>query len=341
MNFKKITCNLLAIFLFLSVMVFFQNGSFAEETIELKISHHGPPDWPIQPDVLEPWAKKIETLTNGRVHFTFFPKEALGKAKEQYDLAVKGTADIAVSMPEYTPGRFPLTSCMTLPFMGPSGEQASILLWRLYQKYLQEEFKDTKVLWMFCIGFAHVHTVSKEVKTLEDLKGLRLRVANPGLAKAMELLGAIPVIGSASDAYKLLQEGKIDGVVIAWAASLDYKHLELCKYHTEINLHTLPFAVTMNKEKYESLPADIRKIIDDNSGEEMAALTGKAFDNRDAKAKKIAQDRGDFIYSLPKAELNRWKKITMVVGDHWVEEMKAKGLPGEEVLSYVVDFIQI
>ncbi len=343
MNLKKAISGLAITFLLANAGLFFQDQAMGgEETIELKISHHGPVTWPPSADVVAPWAKKIETLSGGKVQFNFFPKEALGKANEQYDLAVKGTADIVIGMTEFTPGRFPLTSCMKLPFMGQSGEQASIVLWYLYQKYLQEEFKETKILWVFCSGFAQLHTVSKEVRTLEDLKGLRLRVPDPALGKAVELLGAVPVVSSVAEGYKLLQEGKVDGVIISWAGAFDFKYLELCKCHTEINIFTLPFFVTMNKARYESLPADIQKIIQDNtSGEEMAIQTGRAMDDQDANAKKVAQKRGDFIYSLPKTELQRWKKITTVVGDQWVQDMKAKGLPGREVLAYVIDFIQL
>ena len=343
MSWKKIVCTAQMMLLFLSSGIFFQNPpAFAEDPIELKISHHGPVTWPPHEGALVPWAKKIEALTNGRVHFTFYPKEQLGKGKEQYDFAVKGTTDIGVSVTVYTPDRFPLTSVMKLPFIGSTGEQNSIVLWSLYKKYLQDEYKETKILWLFCHGPGHLHTVNKPVKTLEDLKGLRIRVADAALGKAMELLGAIPVVASATDAYKLFQEGKLDGACITWEGANVYKYLEMCKYHTEIKMYTLPFFVAMNKDKYNSLPADIKKIIDDNSGEAMAAMTGKAMDNGDIPAKKIAQDRGDFIYSLPKEEFEKWRKITVAVGDDWVKEMKAKGLPGEEVLAYVVDlFIQI
>jgi TRAP-type transport system periplasmic protein len=323
----------------------FSNKPQAEpqtEPIELKISHFGPPNYIQQTAVLEPWAKKIEKLTNGRVKFSFYPKEALGKASEQYDLAVNGTADITLGLPDYTPGRFPLISCIKMPFMGEKGERASMVVWALYNKYLQDEFKDVKVLWMFCHGSGQLHTTKKQVKTLEDLKGLRIRMANPFLGQAIERLGAIPVICTTPEVYNLLRDDKIDGTVIPWEGALNFKLLEFCKYHTEINMYTLPFFVVMNKEKYESLPADIKKIIDENSGEEMAILAGRAFDNEDIKGRKIAQERGDFIYPLPSQELERWKQITMPLGDEWIDQMKAKNLPGQEVLAYVVDlFIQI
>ena len=320
-----------------------QDANAPAVPIELKISHHGSPGWSQQTDVLEPWAKKIEQLANGRVKFSFFPKEALGKAAENYDLAIKGVTDIALGIPSYTPGRFPLTSCVKLPFLGvQSGERASLVFWQAYQKYLKEEFKDVKVLWIFCNGPFQLHTINKQVKTLDDLKGLRLRAGDPDSAKAIELLGATAVSCTAPDGYKLMKEGKLDGTVIPWEGALNFGYLELCKCHTIINMYSISFFVVMNREKFESLPADIRKIIDENSGEPMAALAGKVMDDGDVKGKRMAQERGDVIYILPDSELERWKKITMPVGDAWVQEMKTKGLPGEEVLAYIVDlFIQI
>ena len=341
MKHEKIAYAFYSALILLNFCLFFPDGGFAEESIELKISHFAPSTWTQQSEVLEPWAKKIEKLTNGRVKFSFFPKEALGKASEQYDLALKGIADIAIGLPDYTPGRFPLISAMKLPFLGESGERASIVLWGLYKRYLGDEFKDTKVLWMFCHGPGHLHMVNKKVKILKDLKGLRIRVADPVLGKVVELLGAVPLIATIPEAQKLLKAGKADGVAVPWEGALSFKFLELCRFHTEINMYTLPFFVVMNKEKFKSLPEDIKKIIDENSGEEMSALAGRVMDNGDARAKRIASGRGDFIYSLPKAELERWKRITMPVGDEWVEKMKKKGLSGEEILTYIIDFIQI
>ncbi len=336
---KKIFCVLFIL------LVSFQSGpaSLSKEPIELKISHHGPSYWIQQTDVLEPWAKKIELLTEGKVKFKFFPEETLGKAAEHYDLTIKGTTDIALGLPDYTPGRFPLISGIKLPFLGiQNGEKASLVLWHLYQNYLQDEFKDVKVLWMFCNGPFQLHTINKEVKTIEDLKGLRLRISDSDSAKVLEMLGAITVSCTAPDGYKLMAEGKLDGTVIPWEGALNFKYLDLCKYHTIINMYTMPFFVVMNKKKYESLPEDIKKVINENSGEKMALLAGIAMDNGDIKGKKIAEERGDVIYYLPPSKLERWRQMTMSIGDRWIEEMEAKGLPGQEVLTYVVNtFVQL
>jgi TRAP-type C4-dicarboxylate transport system substrate-binding protein len=342
MGWKIRLLGLCFVLLGLGAVLFFQSKVCSEETVELKISHFGPPNWIPQINAMEPWAKKIEKLSDWRVRFTFFPNQALGKPSEQYDLVIKGIADISSGITEYTPGRFPLTSVMKLPFLGESGEKASVVLWNLYKKYLLNEYKDVKVLWLFCHGPGQLHTVNKEVRNLEDLKGLRIRVGDPVLAKALEMLGAVPVMGTVNEGYALIKEGKADGTVIPWNGCYDFKYYELCRYHTIINMYTLPFFVVMNKEKYEALPADIKKMIDETSGEEMAVMTGRALDDEDSRVRKMAQDRGDFIYTLPKQELERWKKLTMPVGDSWVEEMKKKGLPGQEVLVYILDlFMQI
>jgi TRAP-type C4-dicarboxylate transport system substrate-binding protein len=335
---KRISRGLFSALLLLSVSFCFLDNANSEEPIELRISHFGPSDYVQQTQVLEPWVKKIEKLTQGRVKFTIFSDETLGKAADEYDLVVKGKVDIALSVPGYTLGRFPLMSCMSLPFIGTNGEKASLVVWRLYQKFLQDEFKDVKVLWLFSTTPFQLHTIKNSVKTLEDLKGLRIRVS-PSLSKAMERLGVIPIIVSLPDGYKLMKEGKLDGVITPWEAALSFKFFDMCKYHTEIGIYSAALFVVMNKQKYESLPMDIRKIIDENSGEQMAVVSGRVFDLEDARAKKIAQDRGDFIYTLPQSELGIWKKITIPVENEWVDNMKAKGLPGQEVLAYVTNLL--
>ena len=327
--------------LLLSLGLFFPDKASAGEVINLKISHFGPREWDLHRNLLEPWARKIEKLTRGRVKFTIYPKQKLGTSKEQYELVVKGVADVSLSLQGYTQERFPLTTVMTLPFLGESGEKASIVLWALYEKYLREEYKDVKVLALFCHGPGQIHTVSKKVKTLQDLKGLRIRMPNPVLGKVIKSLGATPVVTPVTDAVQMVRKGKLDGACLPWEGFYNFKFLET-KNHTNLNLYTLPFFVVMNKEKYASLPADIKKIFDENSGEGMSALAGKVMDDDDKRGIRFAEGRGDFIYTLPKSEVARWKKITMPMGDEWVEKMKAKGLPGQEVLTYVVDlFIQL
>ena len=343
MLIKTIFITLSILFLSGNILLPCSAQTLPEKLIEIKISHFAPSTWSQQTHVLEPWAKKIETLTNGRLRFSFFLNESLGKANEQYDLVLKGIADIGCSITEYTPERFPLTSSMKLPFLGvQSGEQASLVLWRIYRDHLKKEFQDTKVLWLWCHSPGQIHTVNKPIRTLEDLKGLRIKITDPGMARVLEELGAVPVICTAPDTYLLLKKGELDGVIIPWEGAYAFDLLQFCKYHTLVNFYTMPFFAVMNKDKYHSLPEDIKKIIDDNSGEEMAVTAGQVSDHEDLKGIALAEKRGDFIYTMPASELNRWKTITMPLGDEWIEKMKTAGLPGDKVLTAIVDlFLQL
>ena len=140
--------------------LFSADSAFAD-TIEVKMSHFMPTKHVQHAKVMAPWAEKIEKLTDGRVKVTIFPGGALGKPPHQYDNAVKGITDIAFGLQSYTPGRFPLTSSLRLPFMVKSGEQGANVLWRMYEKYLQDEYKDVKVLWLFMHGPGQLHTTKK------------------------------------------------------------------------------------------------------------------------------------------------------------------------------------
>ncbi len=324
------------IFLFLLGFVLLFAGQAQCETINLKMSHFMPTKHP-QHKVMEDWAKNMESLSGGKLKITIFPGGALGKPPHQYESAVKGITDMAFGLHSYTPGRFPLTSVMELPFMVKNGEQGSLVLWSLYEKYLRDEFKDTKTLWMFCHGAGQLFTTKKQVKTLDDLKGLKIRSPGPIMSKVLKRLGATPVSMPITQVYTGLERKTIDGVVVPWEAMRPFRLYEKCKYATEADIYTMTFFVTMNKKKYESLPADLKKLVDENTGEKMSYIAGKAYDAADGPSREFCIKKGVNVYKLPDAERERWRNIANAVGDQWIEDMAAKGLPGQEILESTVE----
>ena len=132
-----------ATFFFLGTAFFVERSN--AETINLKVSSPWPPKHPQHTMLMEPWGKKISELTGGRVKMQLFPGQALGKAKDQYEMAAKGICDIALTRPAYTPGRFQLGSVFWLPFMVTSAEATSVALCKTYEKYFTAEFKDVKL----------------------------------------------------------------------------------------------------------------------------------------------------------------------------------------------------
>jgi TRAP-type C4-dicarboxylate transport system substrate-binding protein len=301
-----------------------QSGNTAtdqpEETVELKLSHFMPPKHPQHRLVMKPWTKEVGKASGGRLNVTIFPGGALGKPPHQYDAAAKGLADIAFGLHSYSPGRFPLISVMQLPFLIASGESCSRALWQLYEQELGAEFEDTKVLWLFCHGPGHLHTTKKQVKKLEDINGLKVRSPGPVMSKVLETLGAVPVNMPITQVYTALERGTIDGVAAPWEAVQTFRFHEQAQYATELGIYSLTFFVTMNKDKYQGLPGDLKKVIDEHSGLEMSVKAGKVYDDAEQPAKKLATGKGMQVYTLPDAEFERWKKAVEPVVQRWLKE---------------------
>jgi len=306
--------------------------------VELKMSHFMPTKH-AQHKVMEDWAKKMESLTGGDLKVTIFPGGALGKPPHQYDNAVKGITDIAFGLQSYTPGRFPLTSVMELPFLINKGETGALVLWKLYEKYLHSEYEDSKILWLFMHGPGQIFTTKKEVRTLDDLKGLKMRSPGPVMSEVIKKLGAVPVTMPITQVYTGLERGTIDGVCGPWEIMAPFRLYEQIKYATEADIYSMTFFVAMNKSTYDALPAGIKKTLDANTGESMSIAAGKAYDEADAPARKLSIEKGVKVYTLPEAERENWKNLAMPVGDEWLDKMKAKGLPGDEVLEYAVELL--
>jgi TRAP-type C4-dicarboxylate transport system substrate-binding protein len=318
---------------FLVVSGLLLTGTAESKTIELKMSHFMPTKH-TQHKVMAKWAKKIEAQSNGALKVTIFPGGALGKPPHQYDNAVKGITDIAFGLQSYTAGRFPLTSSLRLPFLVKSGEQGSKVFWSMYEKYLKNEYKDVKVLWLFNHGPGQIHTTKKQVKSLEDLKGLKLRTPGAIMSRVLKRLGAVPVPMPITQVYTALERKTIDGICGPWEVMRPFKFYELIKYTTVADMYTLTFFQVMNKDKYDSLPNNLKKVIDNNIGKKMAVTAGKAYDRGDKPAYELCIKKGVQAYNLTPQERERWIKAAKPVEADWLNDMKAKGLPGYEVLDY-------
>lgn len=304
--------------------------------IELKLSLFIPETHVQYNTVIEPWAREIESLTGNRVKFTLYPRAVLAPASEQYDLAESGKADLAFSLPAYTPGRFPMSDAIMLPFMTRRAESASIVLWNAYRKFFPDEFNKVKLLWLVCHGPGQLMTCKVPVRSLEDLAGLRIRTPDPLVARVIERLGAVPVSMPITKAHEALKSGAVDGIVAPFEAVIPFRFHEVCRYYTQVNLYTMPFFLVMNSKKYADLPADVRQVINLRSGEALCSDAGKAFDKADAEGLEMVKRHGGQLIDISARELERWRRMAMPVGDEWVREMVARGLPGADLLNYLV-----
>jgi len=241
-------------------------------------------------------------------------------------------------VPSYQAGRFPVVEAFELPFMVLDSERASRGLWHYATKNAAAEFKGVKPLLFHVHDGSLIHTTKKSVKVLEDFKGLKMRAPNRQASRMIEALGAAPVQMPLPQAAEALSKGVIDGAIIPWEVVPAMKFEEVTKFHTEMpagsaQISNTVFVFAMNQAKYDSLPPELKKVIDANSGPEPSAWVGKVFTEDATPGRKTAEVRNNNFYTLPAAELKRWEAATSRVADEWVKDLNAKGLNGKQLLS--------
>ncbi|RPH58988.1 MAG: TRAP transporter substrate-binding protein [Burkholderiales bacterium] len=292
----------------------------AQEQVKLRVSHFLSPMAPIQTKLFGPWAQRVEKDSGGRIKIEIYPAMQLGgKPPQLFDQARTGVADIAWALPGYTPGRFPLVEVFELPFMtGRTAEATTQAIWEFYGKHLKDEFKDVHVLLMHCHAPGLVHTKDKLVTRMEDLQGKKIRLPTKPVGDALKLLGATPVGMPLPEAYEALSRGVADAITVPWEVMRPQRLNELVKFHTDTGLYTTVFMVAMNKQKYESLPADLKAVIDKNSGSAIVQEMGKAWDDAEVPGLQQAKEMGHTIGTLSPEEKARWVKTTQPVIDAWI-----------------------
>lgn len=299
----------------------------------LKMSTWHPVGFVQDKAVLEPWMAEVEKKSGGRIKFEFYTSEQLGKSGEHYNMLVNGIADVAQFNPVWTAGMFPLTSVSDLPLAGPkTGAGFSEALWKLYKLDLTKEYDKIHVISMSTTSPHHLNMAKKPIRTLADIKGLRIRTTGGGTGKAAELLGATSMTIVATEVYTSMQKGMFDGFFMAHAGLLGYKLEELMKYSTVIGVTAIPLGVGINKATYAKLPADLQKLLDETS-EPMSRAFGQAYDDDDVKAKGIFNQRGIEVINLAPEEMQKAKDAVKPLWDDWAKQMEAKGLPGTKVMA--------
>ena len=310
------------------------------QQVTLRLHQFLPAGAPVPKNFIEPWARKVEADSGGKIKIELYPSMQLGGTPPQlFDQAKDGVVDIVWTLPGYTPGRFPKTEAFELPFIAGNGEQNSQAAWDYYEKNMKDDFKDVKVLAVHTHGPGLLHVKGNGVRKLEDMKGLKLRGPSRVVNKLIEALGATPVGMPVPAMPDALSKGVIDGTVIPWEVTTPLRVAELVNTHTNFSgnrsFYVAFFVFAMNKAKYDSLPPDLKKVIDDNSGRNISKAVGKVMDDGDAPGLAVAKARGNAIVTLDAQETARWKAASKPLIDAWIVEMDGKGLNGKQLVEDV------
>ncbi|MCF8075390.1 MAG: TRAP transporter substrate-binding protein [Desulfotignum sp.] len=306
---------------------------------KIKLNYANFPPAPTFPCVqMERWKVEVEKRTNGQVMINTFPGGTLLGAKGMMDGVIAGQADIGNICMAYQPGRFIVTNATSLPLGIPDAKTGSLALLKLYEKYQPEAFKDVVVLTMFTTAPGNV--MSKvPVRTLDDIKGLSLR-ASGGAAQILKAWGANPVGMPMPATVEALQKGTVKGLFSSLEVMKDFKFAEYCKYVTMTETGIYPFAVFMNKQKWNSLPADVQKIMMDLK-EEQALWTGTYMDEQILKAIAWSKESNNVEFiSFSAEEKTKWDSKLEFITENWINSANEKGLPAEEIIKDIKEFIQ-
>ena len=189
-----------------------------------------------------------------------------------------------------------------------------------------------------------MHTREKQVKTLADFKGLKMRAPTRQTNKLLTSLGASPVGMPLPAIPDAVSKGTIDGFLLPWEVMPSLKLQEMVKFHSETDpsrpaLYSAVFVFAMNQAKYDSLPADLKKVIDANSGLAYSQQIGKIWDNSKAAGRKAAQDRANTFYTVPASELDNWVTASAPLYAEWISDMDKKGLNGKQMLQDAKDLL--
>jgi TRAP-type C4-dicarboxylate transport system substrate-binding protein len=331
----------------LSSLMIVDSGEKAQaqtKPIELRFAHFLPPVSARQKLLFEPWVKMIEERTNGRVKITIYPAGSLLKQAQSIDGVLNNVAQISFADIEQSWGRFPLTEVVSLP-MTPwarNERTGNYLVYQLFEKGLiSSEFKDMKVLGLITAPPMVLSSSKKPIRTVSDMKGLKIATGQKGLADAVQLMGASPSNVLASDTYLALQRGTVDATMFSWVGMAIFKLQEVTKYHNDSGWAVGPLATVMNRQTWDSLPADIQKTIEGVSGEWYSKWDADVDTGVSERlVQSIKAMPGHEIIEFSPEEEAKAREISHQVWDKWVKEMEGKGLPGKKVLDAALQIMK-
>lgn len=309
------------------------------KSVTLKYSSFFPPTH-IQSKLAEAWGKEVEMKSEGRIKVEYYPGGSLLKAKQTYDGVVDGIADVGFTVLAYTPGRFPVTGALDLPFGYPSGVIATAVANELYNTLKPVEFNDTHLMYLHAHGPGFINTREKVVTKLEDLKGLRIRSTGMS-AQMVKALGATPVAMGMGDAYQSLQKGVVDGSAHPMEANGGWKLGEVTEYTVGAyaTAYTTTFIVTMNKDKWESLDEKDQQMITEIN-KAWSLKHGEAWDSSDLAGLRFSLQQGNNVSGIDAKEIERWKTAVKPVIDEYAAGLDKKKLDGAAVVKTIRDALK-
>ena len=285
--------------------------------------------------VVIPWTKMIEEATGGEVKFDV-PAGSLAAAADIPDAIAGGVADIGFIVPGYSPARYPTTRAVELPLLANTATALSVAYWRTQVAHFNKtkEFEDLKLLGVFTHGPGQI-IAKKPIASLDDVKGMKLRVGGGMVRELANALGVVAIAVPATQSYEVLSKGVADGIFFPPEGVLSFKLAPVLSHYYEVpgGVYNSAFALVMNKKKWAGLSPATRAKIESVSGEKMAVVAGKQWDERDQQALKLMADAGIKTAVADAAAVARVKGLAVKLETDWIAEVAKLGVDGKAALG--------
>ncbi|MGH8670074.1 MAG: TRAP transporter substrate-binding protein [Burkholderiales bacterium] len=310
----------------------------AAQQVTLKMHHFVPPKAPPSSRFMMPWSEKVEKASGGKIKIDLYPTMQLGGRPPQLVDQVKdGVVDLTFTLPGYTADRFPRTEVFEVPFLHTHAGATAQALQDYYDKYLKEEYSAYKVILLYTHDGAVV-SASKPIRSLKDFQGLKIRTANRGGSVFLRGVGATAVGSPVTEIQTMLTKGVIDGVLLPYEIMPAFKIHELVHNHITLagpqpRIGTSVFAVLMNKKRYDSLDAGLKKAIDDNSGRHIAKWAGETWEEVEKPGQAMAKKAGNKFMQIPAAEVAKIRKAVQPEIDKFLAELSTGGFDAKKAYA--------
>lgn len=305
-------------------------GAAAAQTVELKVSHFVPPNHTFH-KFATAWAEKLEKESGGKLKFQIYPAGQLGGgANRQFDSARNGVVDIAFSTHGGTPGRYPLTELMSLPFAAPTVGATSEMMSRrateLSGKYLAKEHQGLRILFIAVTSPLKVHSIPP-VNKVDDLKGMKIRFLGIQLKNVIDAVGGVPVPVPPPETQDALSKGIVEAATFPFEGANSFGLGTVVKYSLEPGISSATFAMVMNQAKYDSLSPELKSLIDKSTGPNAAQAFGALWDQAEIEGKNSMMAKGVKVNTLPAPELQKFKTLVAPQIEAALADAERKGLP--------------
>jgi TRAP-type C4-dicarboxylate transport system substrate-binding protein len=306
----------------------------AAQAQELRLSTFVPPVHVIYREILTPWSQEVAKATNGEVKVTLYPSMQLGgKPPELFRQVKDGVVDLVFTLPGYTSPAFPRTQMIELPGLKPDGVAATNMMWDLLDPYLRPEYEGTHVIALWGAEDAGLISRDKAFRSLDDLKGKRMRAPSAAQARQLEVMGAVPVAMPITEVYQSLERGVVDGAMLPFSTIPDFRLGEVGRGYTIAGplFGRSSFLVAMNKKKYDGLSPAARAAIDRLSGRALSLKATEVYLKRSTEGVASVRSKAEVV-ELSAAEQKRVAELLKPIVADWIKDSEAKGIPAREML---------